>query len=86
MNPSFRFYASVLTLAALAGCATQGKPPPRISLDEPVLAALAETIAALKQARAGGFGGAQGRSLASSTPTCTAPPRVTGCGWGTPNC
>ena len=37
MNPSFRFYASVLTLAALAGCATQGKPP-RISLDEPVQA------------------------------------------------
>ncbi|SDH78658.1 type IV secretion system protein VirB9 [Pseudomonas flavescens] len=42
MNPSFRFYAFALTLAAstssLLGCASQGKPPPRISLDEPVLA------------------------------------------------
>ena len=42
MNLSFRFYAFVLTLAATAsslmGCASQGKPPPRISLDEPVLA------------------------------------------------
>ncbi len=42
MNPSFRFYAFVLTLAAttssLLGCASQGKAPPRISLDEPVLA------------------------------------------------
>ena len=38
MNPSFRIYASVLTLAALAGCATHGKPPPSISLDDPVQA------------------------------------------------
>ena len=38
MNPSFRIYTSVLTLAALAGCATQGKPPPSISLDDPVQA------------------------------------------------
>jgi type IV secretion system protein VirB9 len=42
MNLPFRFYAFVLTLAAttssLLGCASHGKPPPRISLDEPVLA------------------------------------------------
>ncbi|MBP7655732.1 MAG: P-type conjugative transfer protein TrbG, partial [Pseudoxanthomonas sp.] len=38
MNLSFRIYASVLTLVALAACATQGKPPPSISLDEPVQA------------------------------------------------
>ena len=38
MNLSFRIYVSVLMLAALAGCATQGKPPPVISLDEPVQA------------------------------------------------
>lgn len=42
MNPSFRFYAFVLTLvvttSSLLGCASQGKPPPRISLDEPVQA------------------------------------------------
>ena len=42
MNPSFRFYAFVLTLAAsvlsLQGCATKGTPPPIISLDEPVQA------------------------------------------------
>ena len=38
MNLPFRFYAFVLTLAALSGCATQGKPPPTISLDEPVQA------------------------------------------------
>jgi hypothetical protein len=38
MNPSFRFCAFVLTVAALSGCATQGKPPPRISLDEPLQA------------------------------------------------
>ena len=37
MNPSFRSYAVPLMLLALAGCATQGKPPP-ISLDEPVQA------------------------------------------------
>jgi len=40
MKPSLRFYASVLTLAALSGCATQGKQPPVISLDEPVQAQL----------------------------------------------
>ncbi|ERP91373.1 conjugative transfer protein TrbG [Marinobacter sp. ES-1] len=38
MKPSFRFYAFPLTLLVLSGCATQGKPPPAISLDEPVLA------------------------------------------------
>lgn len=38
MNLSFRFYAFVLVLAALSGCASQGKPPPAISLDEPVQA------------------------------------------------
>jgi type IV secretion system protein VirB9 len=42
MNQSFRFYAFVLTLvvtaSSLLGCASQGKPPPHISLDEPVLA------------------------------------------------
>jgi P-type conjugative transfer protein TrbG len=38
MNLSFRFYAFALTLAALSGCASQGKPPPSISLDEPVQA------------------------------------------------
>ena len=38
MNLSFRFYALPLMFVALAGCATQGKPPPAISLDEPVQA------------------------------------------------
>jgi P-type conjugative transfer protein TrbG len=42
MNQSFRFYAFVLTLvvttSSLLGCASQGKPPPHISLDEPVQA------------------------------------------------
>lgn len=38
MNMSFRFYVAALTLTALAGCATQGKPPPTIALDEPVRA------------------------------------------------
>ncbi|MGE1003705.1 P-type conjugative transfer protein TrbG [Ralstonia pseudosolanacearum] len=38
MNLPFRFYAFVLTLAALSGCATHGTPPPLISLDEPVQA------------------------------------------------
>lgn len=36
MNLSFRFYVFVVTLAVLSGCAIHGKPPPRISLDEPV--------------------------------------------------
>jgi len=40
MTPSLRFYVFPLTLIALAGCATQGKPPPAISLDEPVQAEL----------------------------------------------
>jgi len=40
MNTPLRFYVSALTLAALSGCATQGKPPPVISLDEPVQAQL----------------------------------------------
>mgnify|MGYP000971189516 CR=1 FL=1 len=38
MNPHFRIYAFVLTAAVLSGCASQGKPPPHISLDEPVQA------------------------------------------------
>ncbi|HGQ7767857.1 TPA: P-type conjugative transfer protein TrbG [Pseudomonas aeruginosa] len=38
MNPSFRKSALSLILLALAGCSNQGKPPPRISLDEPVQA------------------------------------------------
>ncbi|OSQ46450.1 P-type conjugative transfer protein TrbG [Thalassospira sp. MCCC 1A01428] len=38
MKSSFRFYAFPLILLVLSGCATQGKPPPAISLDEPVLA------------------------------------------------
>ncbi|HWK69484.1 MAG TPA: P-type conjugative transfer protein TrbG [Burkholderiaceae bacterium] len=40
MTPSFRFYTLPLILIVLAGCATQGKPPPAISLDEPVQAEL----------------------------------------------
>ena len=35
-----RFWVVPLILIALAGCATQGKPPPAISLDEPVQAEL----------------------------------------------
>ncbi|HCT7101469.1 P-type conjugative transfer protein TrbG [Pseudomonas aeruginosa] len=38
MNLSFRKSAFPLVLLALAGCSSQGKPPPRISLDEPVRA------------------------------------------------
>ncbi|MGG2538486.1 P-type conjugative transfer protein TrbG [Pseudomonas aeruginosa] len=38
MNLPFRFYVFSLLLLALSGCATQGKPPPTISLDEPVQA------------------------------------------------
>ena len=38
MNLPFRFYALPSILLALAGCASQGKPPPSISLDEPVQA------------------------------------------------
>lgn len=38
MNDFFRKFAFPLILLALAGCATQGKPPPVISLDEPVQA------------------------------------------------
>ena len=38
MNLYFRKSVLPLILAALAGCATQGKPPPAISLDEPVQA------------------------------------------------
>jgi len=33
MNTPLRFYVSIAMLVALAGCATQGKPPPVISLD-----------------------------------------------------
>ena len=38
MNLPFRFYALPSILLALAGCASQGKPPPVISLDGPVQA------------------------------------------------
>ncbi len=38
MNVPFRFYAFVLMFAALSGCASQGKPPPTILLDESVQA------------------------------------------------
>lgn len=38
MNPSFLKSAFPLVLLALTGCSSQGKPPPRISLDEPVQA------------------------------------------------
>ncbi|MBC9250905.1 P-type conjugative transfer protein TrbG [Pseudomonas alcaligenes] len=38
MNLSFCKSAFPLVLLALAGCTSQGKPPPRISLDEPVQA------------------------------------------------
>lgn len=38
MKPSSRFYALLLTLLALSGCATQGTPPPAISLDDAVQA------------------------------------------------
>ena len=43
MKTQIRIYALPLILIALAGCATHGKPPPDITLDEPVAAhALAE--------------------------------------------
>ena len=38
MKPSLRIYVFVSLFAALAGCATQGTPPPTITLDEPVAA------------------------------------------------
>ena len=38
MKPSLRIPVFVSLLAALAGCASQGKPPPTIALDEPVAA------------------------------------------------
>ena len=42
-NSHIRIYASTLTLVAAlgmaTGCATQGRPPPAISLDEPLVAA-----------------------------------------------
>jgi len=38
MNLLFRIYALPLILLALSGCPSQGKPPPTISLDEPVQA------------------------------------------------
>ncbi len=38
MTSPIRFYVFPVLLLALAGCATQGKPPPSISLDEPVQA------------------------------------------------
>ncbi|KJS75322.1 MAG: conjugal transfer protein TrbG [Pseudomonas sp. BICA1-14] len=40
MNLSFCRSALPLVLLVLAGCSNQGKPPPRISLDEPVQAQL----------------------------------------------
>lgn len=36
MTFPLRFYAFPLITLMLAGCATQGKPPPVIPLDEPV--------------------------------------------------
>jgi len=36
MNTSLRLYISIAMLVVLAGCATQGKLPPVISLDESV--------------------------------------------------
>ena len=53
MNLSFRFHALSLILLAstvlFSGCASQGKPPPTISLDEPVLAQpLPEPLAPVK--------------------------------------
>ncbi|MDX4953671.1 P-type conjugative transfer protein TrbG [Delftia acidovorans] len=38
MKASLHIYVFLSLLAALAGCATQGKPPPVITLDEPVAA------------------------------------------------
>jgi type IV secretion system protein VirB9 len=40
MKPYFRVCVLMLSVAALSGCASQPKPPPRISLDEPVQATL----------------------------------------------
>ena len=40
MKPSLHISVWVSLLAALAGCATQGKPPPTITLDEPIAAQL----------------------------------------------
>lgn len=44
MKPLIRIYAlplvMVATLATITGCATHGKPPPTITLDEPVAAHL----------------------------------------------
>lgn len=45
MNPHFRKSALPVVLFAVVGCATQGTPPPTISLDEPVQAlALPEAL------------------------------------------
>jgi type IV secretion system protein VirB9 len=38
MKPSLRIYAFLSLVTALAGCATQGKPPPTITLDDAVQA------------------------------------------------
>ncbi|WP_434782626.1 P-type conjugative transfer protein TrbG [Ferrovum myxofaciens] len=38
MKPTLRIYIFLSLLVALAGCATQGKPPPTITLDEAVAA------------------------------------------------
>ena len=38
MKPTLRIYVFVSLLAAVTGCATQSKPPPTITLDEPVAA------------------------------------------------
>jgi type IV secretion system protein VirB9 len=38
MKPSLHIYVFVSLLASLSGCSTQGKPPPTITLDDPVAA------------------------------------------------
>jgi hypothetical protein len=52
----------ILSATLLSGCATQGKPPPTISLDEPV-----QAPAAARTAQAGGGGGrARGAAVAGA--------------------
>ena len=46
-------FVSLLTVLALAGCATHGTPPPVIALDEPPV--VAETVPVASPARAAGI-------------------------------